>query len=67
MSFSLHGRGLKLDTAADIETHLKDVDPVSIDEVHFGGNTLGVEAAQRLAEFLQKAVNIKVFIPLLPL
>ncbi|KAL4246573.1 Leucine-rich repeat domain superfamily protein [Abortiporus biennis] len=58
--FSLQGRGLKLDTRADIAPYLEGVDPSKIEEIHFGGNTIGVEAAEALAEFLQKATSIKV-------
>jgi len=58
--FSLHGKGLKLNTRADIEAHLKDVDPSILEEVHFGGNTIGVDASLALAEFLQKATALKV-------
>ena len=57
---SIHGKSLKLDTRADLEPWIKDVDPTIIEQVHFGGNTLGVEAAQALAEFLTKATSIKV-------
>ncbi|KAF7311503.1 hypothetical protein MKEN_01052600 [Mycena kentingensis (nom. inval.)] len=58
--FSLHGQGLKLDTRADIESHLAAVDPTEIEEIHFGGNTIGVDASAALAEFLQKANNLKI-------
>ncbi|KDQ62641.1 hypothetical protein JAAARDRAFT_122123 [Jaapia argillacea MUCL 33604] len=58
--YSLHGRGLKLDTRADIAPHLAEVDPTKLEEIHLGGNTIGVEAAQALAEVLQKATAIKV-------
>ena len=57
---SLHGRGLKLDTRADIEPYLKDFDPTILEEVHFGGNTIGVDASLALAEFLSKAHALKV-------
>ena len=57
--FSLQGRGLKLDTRADIEPYLKDV-PTTIEEIHLGGNTIGVEAAEALAEFLAKTTQLKV-------
>lgn len=57
--FSLQGRGLKLNTRTDIEPHLKDV-PTTIEEIHLGGNTIGVEAAQTLAEFLSKTTALKV-------
>lgn len=59
-TLSLNGKGLKLDTRADIEPWLSEVDPAVIEEVHFGGNTLGVEASAALAEFLQKAKALKV-------
>lgn len=57
---SLDGRGLKLNTREDLEPWLKDVDPSIIEEIHFGGNTIGVEASQALAEFLNKVTSIKV-------
>lgn len=58
--FSLQGKSLKLDSRSDIEPHLKDVDPTVIEEVHLGGNTIGVEAAKALAEFLEKTTVLKV-------
>jgi len=58
--FSLQGKSLKLDSRPDIEPHLKDVDPTVIEEIHLGGNTIGVEAAKTLAEFLEKTTNLKV-------
>ena len=58
--FSLQGKGLKLDLRSDIIPHLKDVDPTTIEEVHLGGNTIGVEAAKALAEFLEKTTALKV-------
>lgn len=62
---SIQGKSLKLDTRADIEPWLKDINPSIIEEIHFGGNTIGVEAAQALAEFLSKATSIKVRPPIL--
>ncbi|KAG6916319.1 hypothetical protein DXG01_007369 [Tephrocybe rancida] len=56
---SLNGRGLKLNTRADIEPLLAAVDPTVIEEIHFGGNTIGVEASQALGEFLEKATVLK--------
>ena len=58
--FSLQGRGLKLDSRADIEPYLRGVDPTKVVEIHFGGNTLGVEAAAALAEFLAKTEVLEV-------
>lgn len=56
---SVHGKGLKLDTRTDIEPLFKGIDPASVEEVHFGGNTIGVEAAEALAEFLLGATSLK--------
>lgn len=58
--FSIQGRGLKLDTKADIAPILEGVDPEVIEEIHFGGNTIGVEASLALAEFLEKTKALKV-------
>lgn len=58
--FSLQARGLKLDSRSDIEPHLKGVDPTIVEEIHLGGNTIGVEAANVLAEFLEKTTILKV-------
>ena len=57
---SWHGRQLKLNTRADVEPLLAGIDPTTIEEIHLGGNTVGIEAAQALAEFLSKATSIKV-------
>jgi len=62
---SLQGKGLKLDTRADIEPWLKDVDPATIEEIHFGGNTIGVDASSALADFLKAAHKLKVRNPTL--
>lgn len=58
--FSLQGKSLKLDSRSDIEPHLNNVDPTVIEEIHLGGNTIGVEAAKTLAEFLEKTTILKV-------
>jgi Ran GTPase-activating protein 1 len=57
---SLQGKGLKLDSRADIEPWIRDVDPSILEEVHFGGNTIGVDAAKALAEFLEKTAVLKI-------
>ncbi|KAJ5116353.1 Ran GTPase-activating protein 1 [Penicillium angulare] len=59
--FSLDGKSLKLDTAKDIEAHIKPLtESIDYTEVHFGGNTLGVEASERLAAVLatQKSLEL---------
>lgn len=58
--FSLQGKSLKLDSRSDIEPHLRGVDPTVVEEIHLGGNTIGVEAAKALAEFLEKSSVLKV-------
>ena len=58
--FSLQGKSLKLDSRSDIDPHLKIVDPTVVEEIHLGGNTIGVEAAKALAEFLEKTTVLKV-------
>lgn len=58
--YSIHGKGLKLDSRADIEPYLREINPEVLEEIHLGGNTVGVEAAQALAEVLQKATKLRV-------
>ncbi|KAF2836523.1 RNI-like protein [Patellaria atrata CBS 101060] len=58
--FSLEGKGLKLDTAGDIEPHiaaLKANDDV--EEIHFLGNTLGIGACEALAEVLKTKKKLR--------
>ncbi|KAF9077466.1 hypothetical protein BDP27DRAFT_1208589 [Rhodocollybia butyracea] len=57
---SVDGRGAKYNTREDIAPILDGIDPTKIHEVHFGGNTIGVDASLAIAEFLQKASNIKI-------
>jgi Ran GTPase-activating protein 1 len=57
---SLLDKGLKLDTRADIEPYVANVDPTTLEEIHLGGNTIGVDASLALAEFLQKTQVLKV-------
>ncbi|PSK56834.1 Ran GTPase-activating protein 1 [Elsinoe australis] len=57
--FTLEGKGLKLDTAADIESHLGPlISTPDIEEVRFQGNTLGVEACAALAKVLTTKKSI---------
>ncbi|CAA7262918.1 unnamed protein product [Cyclocybe aegerita] len=58
--FSIQGSALRLDTRADIQPLLDAVDPEVIDEIHFGGNTIGVDASLALAEFLARTKVLKV-------
>ena len=59
-NLTLHGKGLKLNTREDIEPYLKNIDPTQLEEIHLGGNTIGVEASRALAEFLAKTQVLKV-------
>ncbi|BFZ53340.1 Ran GAP Rna1 [Savitreella phatthalungensis] len=51
-TFSLEGKGLKLDKAEDIESHLGELKDDVI-KIVLSGNTIGVGAAQRLAKALE--------------
>lgn len=57
--FSIEGRGLKLDTAADLEAHIADLRARDVEEVRLLGNTLGVEACRLLGEVLATKKNLK--------
>ncbi|KAH6619240.1 hypothetical protein B0J18DRAFT_458282 [Chaetomium sp. MPI-SDFR-AT-0129] len=59
--FSLEGRGLKLDSAEDLEAHIADLRAAAdIEEVRLLGNTLGVGACQRLGEVLATKKTLRV-------
>jgi len=59
--FSLEGKGLKLDTAADAEPHIKALrDNNAVEEIRLGGNTLGVEACEALAKVLKTKKSLQV-------
>ncbi|PHH73139.1 hypothetical protein CDD80_4023 [Ophiocordyceps camponoti-rufipedis] len=58
--FSIEGRGLKLDTAADLEPHVAQLRAHDVEEVRLLGNTLGVEACKLLGEILATKKNLKV-------
>ncbi|PNY22671.1 Ran GTPase-activating protein 1 [Tolypocladium capitatum] len=58
--FSLEGKGLKLDTAADVAAHIAPLRANDIEEVRLLGNTLGVEACKLLGEVLATKKNLKV-------
>ena len=58
--FSIRGQALKLDTAADLEKHIKPLqDSPDVEEVHIEGNTIGVEASQSLAKILETKTTLK--------
>ncbi|KAK5168508.1 hypothetical protein LTR04_006586 [Oleoguttula sp. CCFEE 6159] len=58
--FSLEGRGLKLDTAADLEPHIKALkENEDVEEVRLQGNTLGVGACEALAAVLRSKKKLR--------
>ncbi|TGO43354.1 hypothetical protein BHYA_0002g01590 [Botrytis hyacinthi] len=59
--FSLEGKGLKLDSAADVEPHIKTLKEMKdVEEVRFLGNTLGVEACRVIGEVLEEKTSLKI-------
>lgn len=59
--FSLEGRGLKLDTAADLEPHIAELRAMEdVEEVRLLGNTLGVGACKLLGEVLATKKTLQV-------
>ncbi|KAF3007183.1 hypothetical protein E8E14_003541 [Neopestalotiopsis sp. 37M] len=59
--FTLEGKGLKLDTAQDLEAHIADLRAMNdVEEVRLLGNTLGVGACQLLGEVLATKKSLKV-------
>lgn len=59
--YSIHGKGLKLNTASDIQPYLDQMKAVEgLEEIRFGGNTLGIEACVALGEALKGNKTLKV-------
>lgn len=59
--FSLEGKGLKLDTAKDIEQHIKALrENEDVEEVRLLGNTLGIGASEALAKVLESKKKLQV-------
>ena len=59
--FSLEGRGLRLDSAADIEPHIQPLkEDAEVEEVRLQGNTLGIDACKALAGVLKDKKTLKV-------
>lgn len=60
-SFSILGKGLKLETKADFEPYLKELREIQdVEEIHLGGNTFGVQACLALAEVVKGLHTLKV-------
>ncbi|KAF4123936.1 Ran GTPase-activating protein 1 [Geosmithia morbida] len=59
--FSLEGKGLKLDTEADLEPHIAPLrEQDDVEEVRLLGNTLGVGACKLLGEVLATKKGLKI-------
>lgn len=59
--FSILGKNLKANNKADLEPFLSELAGMDeVEEVHFGGNSLGVEACQAIAEALKTKTRLKV-------
>jgi Ran GTPase-activating protein (RanGAP) involved in mRNA processing and transport len=59
--FTILGKGIKANSAADLEPYLTELKEMEdVEEVHFGANSLGVEACQAIAEVLKTKKSLKV-------
>jgi Ran GTPase-activating protein 1 len=59
--FSILGKNIKAQSRADLEPYISELEKFTdVEEVHFGGNSLGVEACQAIAEALKDKKNLKV-------
>ena len=59
--FSLNGKALKLDTKNDIAEHIQGLQVnEEVEEIDFGGNTLGVGASEALADILATKTKLKI-------
>lgn len=59
--FTLEGKGLKLDSAADIESHVAKLrEMTDVVEVRLLGNTLGVEACKALGDILKSKKSLEI-------
>ena len=64
-TYSLEGKALKLDSAADIEPYLDELRKNDdVEEILLQGNTVGIEASKALADVLKTKTKLKVSFPL---
>ena len=60
-TFSIAGKGLKLDTKEDLEKHIQPlVDSKDVTSIDLSGNTLGVPACEALAPILKSKSTLEV-------
>ncbi|WOO77396.1 Ran GTPase-activating protein 1 [Vanrija pseudolonga] len=59
--FSILGKNIKANSKADLEPFLTELAELAdVEEVHFGGNSLGVEACEAIAEVLKDKKGLKI-------
>jgi Ran GTPase-activating protein 1 len=59
--FNIEGKGLKLDTAEDVQEFVNSILEIeNLEQVTLSGNTFGVESTQAIAEALKGKNTIKV-------
>jgi len=59
--YSLEGKNLKLTSREDIEPYIAEINAIEdLQEIHLGGNTLGVGACQALGEALKDKKSLRV-------
>jgi Ran GTPase-activating protein 1 len=59
--FSIVGKSLKLNTAADVKDFVDTIEQMEdLEVIKLSGNTIGVQAAQALAESLKSKKKLKV-------
>jgi hypothetical protein len=60
-SYSLLGKGVKANTAEDVQIYVEELSKlVDLESLTLGGNTFGVEAAKAIAETLKDKTKLKV-------
>ena len=60
-AWSILGKNIKADTRQKLEPFLSELEAnEDVEEVHFGGNSLGVEACRAIADVLKKKRKLKV-------
>ncbi|CAG8615001.1 5715_t:CDS:2, partial [Dentiscutata heterogama] len=59
--FTIAGKGLKLNTAEDVQEYVNSIlELKNLEEVVLSGNTFGVEAAQAIAMTIKKKDSLKI-------
>lgn len=60
-TFSIVGKGLKLNSAADVKEFVEAIEQMpDLEVIKLSGNTLGVEASQALGKALESKTKLKV-------